>query len=331
MVRGRGRFLRVLVAGAALLLVLAACTPPPPAAGSDDPPAAQPTTAPTTTAPPETTLDWTTVRSGPIDGFDITLRFAATLPADQVQPVIDSFNAAATRWEQVITADLAPYSPSGFDGCDDAGPVGTIDDVVIDVSVGPGDGPGEVLGSAGFCLRTGTLARAGIMHFDAADVGTWLANGRFERVVLHEMGHVLGIGTMWPYAGLRDTTEPTDPRFTGPDAVAEWNALSASTDTGVPIEAGGGPGTALAHWRESTFRSELMTGWISPGPSPLSLLSIASLADLGYTVDVDGADPYTLGSVMTDALFPGTEAHGASAGLGSGFVLLTPDGPLGSD
>ena len=34
-----------------------------------------------TTAPPETTLGWTTVRSGPIDGFDITLRFAATLPA----------------------------------------------------------------------------------------------------------------------------------------------------------------------------------------------------------------------------------------------------------
>ncbi len=69
---------------------------------------------------------------------------------------------------------------------------------------------------------------------------------------------------------------------------------------------------------------------ILPGPSPLSLLSIAPLADLGYTVDGDGADPYTLGSV-TDALFPGNEAHGASAGLGSGFVLLTPDGPLGSD
>ena len=34
---------------------------------------------------------------------------------------------------------------------------------------------------------------------------------------------------------------------------------------------------------------------------------------------------------MTDTLFPGAEAHRASARLGSGFILLTPDGPLGSD
>ena len=40
--------------------------------------------------------------------------------------------------------------------------------------------------------------------------------------------------------------------------------------------------------------NELMTGWINSGQSnPLSRITIASLADLGYQVNLSAADTYT--------------------------------------
>ena len=62
----------------------------------------------------------------------------------------------------------------------------------------------------------------------------------------------------------------------------------------VPVEDLGGYGTADAHWRESVFDNELMTGYINYGPNPLSVVTIASLADLGYSVDMNQADPYSI-------------------------------------
>ena len=49
-----------------------------------------------------------------------------------------------------------------------------------------------------------------------------------------------------------------------------------------------------SHWRESVFESELMTGWVDAGQNPLSVVTVSSLADMGYQVDVSSADPYTL-------------------------------------
>ena len=40
-------------------------------------------------------------------------------------------------------------------------------------------------------------------------------------------------------------------------------------------------------------KNELMTGYLSAGDNPLSRLSIATLQDLGYSVDYSQADPYT--------------------------------------
>ena len=62
----------------------------------------------------------------------------------------------------------------------------------------------------------------------------------------------------------------------------------------VPVENMGGVGTADGHWRESVFGSELMTGFIGAGQSPLSIVTLASLADQGYGVDLATADPYSL-------------------------------------
>ena len=66
------------------------------------------------------------------------------------------------------------------------------------------------------------------------------------------------------------------------------------------------------------FQTELMTGFASAGHMPLSRLTLGALADLGYRVNLDLADPYTL---------PTTPSTGPqSAGLELRERLITPDG-----
>jgi hypothetical protein len=113
------------------------------------------------------------------------------------------------------------------------------------------------------------------------------------------MGHVLGYGTIWSDQGL--LVDPvlsggTDPHFSGAQAVSAFDSVGgASYPNGkVPVEDLGGPGTADAHWRESVFDNELMTGWLNQGSNPLSVVTIASMADLGYQVDFSAADAFSL-------------------------------------
>jgi hypothetical protein len=60
------------------------------------------------------------------------------------------------------------------------------------------------------------------------------------------------------------------------------------------VENTGGSGTADAHWRESVFGKELMTGYYNPGsPNPLSRVTVGAMADLGYLVNMNAADSYS--------------------------------------
>ncbi len=118
-------------------------------------------------------------------------------------------------------------------------------------------------------------------------------SGLLLSVVMHEMGHVLGIGTIWDSLGLLSGGGTNNPIFVGAHATAAYNQLFGTSASGVPIENTGGPGTADGHWRETVFGSELMTGWAGPGANlPLSVVTIGSLADIGYTVDYAAADTY---------------------------------------
>ena len=165
------------------------------------------------------------------------------------------------------------------------------------------DGPGGTLARAGACWRrAGTLMPLyGRMEFDVADLQRLERRGTLEDVVLHEMGHVLGIGTIWSRLGLlRDPaseTEAPDTHFTGPLAIEAFDEAGGTGYRGakVPVENMGGPGSRNAHWRETVLRTELMTPSVRVGgSSPLSAITIQSLADLGYSVDTTVADPYRL-------------------------------------
>ena len=57
------------------------------------------------------------------------------------------------------------------------------------------------------------------------------------------------------------------------------------------------PGAEDSHWRESVFGDELMTGGergVRGTFEPLSSVTVASLADLGYAVNYAAADAFRL-------------------------------------
>jgi hypothetical protein len=191
--------------------------------------------------------------------------------------------------------------------------------MIIDAAIVPIDGPGAVLGSAGWCFRRGDadggLPIFGVMRFDEADMANLIAGGRLGDVILHEMGHVLGIGTLWTQRGLLQNAVPApacndptgNPRFTGPEAINRYRARGGA-DPAIAVENTGGCGTANGHWRENVFTRELMTGFINSGvTNPLSGMSIGSLQDLGYIVSFSTAEscnPFA-NCVKADEKFPG--------------------------
>ncbi|HVT28105.1 MAG TPA: pre-peptidase C-terminal domain-containing protein [Lacipirellulaceae bacterium] len=214
-------------------------------------------------------------------GFQITLQMTGLTVAEQA-----IFQQAADRWSQVITGDLPDATYQGQ----------RVDDLMISASAPTIDGVGGILGQSGpDAFRAGSMLPIhGVMQFDAADMASMVSSGLLYSVVLHEMGHILGIGTLWSDFGLLSGAFTSNPTFTGANATAQYNQIFGANATGVPVEATGGPGTADAHWRETVFTNELMTGWAGPGTTlPLSRVTIGSLADLGYTVNYAAADSYT--------------------------------------
>jgi hypothetical protein len=237
-----------------------------------------------------------------VSPFAIELQFLSTPTTAQMA----AFTAARQRWESLIVGDLPNISSltAAAGTCGDNSPAiqRSVDDVLILVTLQPIDGPGNVLGGSAPCFirTTGKLPVLSLMQLDTDDLDQLQTAGLLQTVILHEMGHALGYGTIWTDLNLLADASPPpgpDPHFTGLQATAAFNAVGGASYVAslkVPVENTGGAGTADAHWRESVFGSELMTGFVDAGVNPLSRVTVASMADLGYTVNLADADPYTL-------------------------------------
>lgn len=236
-------------------------------------------------------------------GFDIRIREFDDLSSSEASAVQD----ALAPWEAAITGDLeARYLPppdplfDDIDGVNEclADTGGGVDDLLVCVFVVDIDGSGGTLASAGpvFIRADGdSLPYMGRVFIDQAD----RSNPQLREIITHEVGHVLGIG-IGPVGdwgtNTRDLTT-NDPWFAGAETNAAFDGLGgeAYLSDGVPVSNTGGPGTQGGHWREDNFEQELMTGFLDGGiDNPLSRVSLAALADIGYEVDQNQADSYTL-------------------------------------
>ena len=197
--------------------------------------------------------------------YNIQINFVGSWSSDLRQ----AFIVAANEISDLILGDVPNVASRRA----------SIDDLSITASLRSIDGAGGILGQAGpDALRFGSdLPYKGTMQFDVADANVYQAAGLFDDIVLHEMLHTVGFGTIWADKGLI-----SGGGFNGPlaNAVYPGSAL-------IPVELDGGAGTAYSHWDEETFTSELMTGYID-GDNYLSYMTVASLGDLGYNV-VSGA------------------------------------------
>lgn len=220
--------------------------------------------------------------------FNISLKFITSV-TDQQRQVFDD---AAARWERIIIKDVPSITgtiPSAFNGFPPVLNDETVDDIIIEVAIANIDGQGGILGQAGprFYRNVDLLPVTGVMFFDVADLDFLDQLDLFEEVIVHEMGHVLGVGTAWANFGRTLRQDPNgNPYFNGKTANTHWNA-EGGTDF-LPIENMFGPGTRLSHWRESVLRNELMTGFINRGVNPLSRITAGSMRDLGYGTAVVG-------------------------------------------
>ena len=176
---------------------------------------------------------------------------------------------AAAKWMDVIATDTT---------------------VSIDVgSVSNAEsGPSGLLAQAGpILVSTATwLPMTGVVNFDPADLngngadldGTIIGStgkSKLYYTALHEIGHVLGIGTLWqvdfspsggenrnwlvddqtglPLTEDADNLDQQDPVYVGPvpsAAVYRYNKVTGLSLYGLPAENDGGSGTALGHAEE---------------------------------------------------------------------------------
>lgn len=249
--------------------------------------------------------------SDPTSGYQVDVVATGFTAAQQ-----QILRQASQQWQRVIVGDVPDQYYRGQ----------RVDDVLIEISAQTIDGPGAILGYAQTTdfRRDSGLPFHGVIVIDTADVAA-MSSRDLQEVMTHEIGHILGFGVIWDRLGLLTGAGTSNPGFTGAQAVAEYNALFHTHVTAVPVEADGGPGTRLSHWRESVFHTELMTGWHNGGAvNALSRITVASMADLGYQVNLGAANPFAAIVAAPASWLPD---YAATTAPGAG--LLTGPGAAG--
>jgi hypothetical protein len=164
-------------------------------------------------------------------------------------------------------------------------------------------GEGQILGQAGPTegIRIGkkVFPVAGVMEFDVWDIEQMKKEGTLHDVILHDMGHVLGIGCLWDDY-LSDPVYSGKYALRGPSGGLRGGGGLREYEGGL-LESGGlrTSGGCDGNWRETIFRTELMTGHYPEKEGvtePLRQHIMGSLQDLGYGVDTSKSDLYTVPS-----------------------------------
>lgn len=224
--------------------------------------------------------------------FNINLEFSGGLTAGQRAVM----QAAAKSVEAMIAQGLPSAIVDGK----------IIDDLNIKISTANLDGLGETQARTKIdFMRYGTLLPAqSLVQFDISDIAGLEKSGNLFDVAQHEFLHALGFGNLWEAKGLVNYAGTPLAQYNGKNAVEEFQKSGGMTDT-ISLETEGN-GSASLHWHQQLFPNEIMTAdlnGLTGEPAPISAVTIASLADLGYEVNLTRATPdyQVLGSQSFDA------------------------------
>jgi hypothetical protein len=224
------------------------------------------------------------------DAYKIDFSFAANV-GPELQGTI---RKAAARIESVIVGDLPDQTNVNlpddlYPACSNDLPT-TIDDMWLCASVDVL--PEFVDGRGGYdrVRLDSFLPFAGFITISEAAPNPPLA------VIIHEIMHAIGFGTIWNELGL--TSEDDTCAYSSTSAAAaEYRSISGCAVANLPLNQSRSGGCS-GHFMENCFIHELMTPTYfinSDGSVPyqFSRVSVAALQDLGYTVNFNAADEYT--------------------------------------
>ena len=211
--------------------------------------------------------------------FDIDIVYATNNLSDRQKASIET---AIGVWERAIASDLPEQSG--------------IDDLQIVVTGASVDGPSGILAFARptetrFGPDGETTAVRGEITVDLPDS---TPSRGFVETVAHEIGHVMGIGSLWDRFLVSSGTPSVG--YSGEAALREYETLFGSARSTLPVEP-----SVEGHWDESFFRTELMTPFSEGGfglpedaepLAPLSRMTLGALEDLGYPINYAASEPY---------------------------------------
>ncbi|MBB3176212.1 hypothetical protein [Variovorax sp. Sphag1AA] len=183
----------------------------------------------------------------------------------------------------------------------------------------PGD---QILRTAVSASQPMPFPYAAKMQVDLDDLDKLLNDReRFFDSIVHEVGHVLGIGTSWEGQGGGPVLVRLDPEikystsgsavampkrskvamYIGPNARAAYGQVKGvGGSPEVPLDTEYAGSTRAFHWSEEDLKYEIMSSRLDDptvgvgavgGSNVISAVSAGALADLGYVVDMSGAQP----------------------------------------
>ena len=152
---------------------------------------------------------------------------------------------------------------------------------------------------AGFYFPGGRLYYPQDPPYPRGPFGRVPQNFDYE-TMLHELGHVFGVGTYWNFGNPRVVIPSSgaggaDVHFPGPNAVAAFDEAGGSGYLGRKVPVTNYPDDTGGHWR-AVLCGEVMTRGICPVTklNYVSAITLGALADFGWVVDMSVAEDYAL-------------------------------------